>query len=99
MTFIDWSNPEEMLGLLTEYVADARNDSRADHERSAALASLLEDLTGLLGQSDSATLDATIDQLRRIQKAHFEDLGNDPVHRHVDDCIEELERIRSEIRS
>jgi hypothetical protein len=95
MNFIDWSDPEEMLGLLTEYVADARNESRADPDRWAALAALLEDLTSLI-RSDSATLDEEIDGLRRIRGAHSEDLEDDPVLRHVEDCIGELERIQSE---
>ena len=30
MTFIDWSDPEEMIGLLTEFVADARIEAGTD---------------------------------------------------------------------
>jgi hypothetical protein len=96
MTFIDWSDPEEMLGLLTEYVADAWNDSRSDPGRSAALGALLEELTRLIGPSDEVPLDEVIDRLQRIKGRHSDDLGDDPVFRHVEDCIGELVRIREE---
>lgn len=96
MTFIDWSNPEEMLGLLSEYVADARNDSAADPGRERSLDALLRDLTQLTRGSDGIAVETTIEDLRRIHGAHSEDLAGDPVLVHVGACIEELERIRRE---
>lgn len=96
MTFIDWSDPEEMLGLLTEYVADARQDSQADPGRAAFLDALLNDLTQLTRQSDEVSLDEAISRLREIQGIHSDDLGDDPVLRHVEDCIGELVRIWGE---
>ena len=96
MTFIDWSDPEEMLGLLTEYVADARSESRADPARGELLAALLNDLTGLIRVSDAVSLHETIDGLRRIHESHADELAGDPVFLHVEDCIAELDRIRGE---
>ena len=96
MTFIDWSDPEEMLGLLTEYVADARNDSRADTARERFLAALLNDLTELTRLSGAASLAETMNGLRRVHESHANDLAGDPVFLHVEDCIAELDRIRRE---
>ena len=96
MTFIDWSDSEEMLGLLSEYVADARNDSPGDPARTAFLDALLTDLTQLTRLSGGVSLEETIDRLRRIHESHSEDFAEDPVLLHVDACIDELERIRGE---
>ena len=96
MTFIDWSDPEEMLGLLTEYVADARSEAETDPVRARSLGALLNDLTQLTRRPPEASLDEAISGLRRIVGTHAEDLGDDPVLRHVEDCIEELVRIRGE---
>jgi hypothetical protein len=96
MTFIDWSDPEEMLGLLTEYVADARNDARADPARVVLLAALLHDLTELSRLSEAISLHETMERLRRIHESHADDLSGDPVFLHVEDCIAELDRIRGE---
>ena len=96
MTFIDWSDPEEMLGLLTEYVADARSDAEADPARATSLGALLNDLAQLTRQPDEMSLDDAISGLRRIQGTHSHTLEDDPVLRHVEDCIGELVRIRGE---
>jgi hypothetical protein len=37
---IDWSDPDEMLRLLCEYVADEKSDAQNDHERVRFLAEL-----------------------------------------------------------
>lgn len=96
MTFIDWSDPEEMLGLLAEYVADARSDSREDAERTAALASLRDRVTRLARVSDTLSLAESIDELREIRASLSADLGSDPVLLHVAACIDELERIQAD---
>ena len=83
-----------MLGLLTEYVADARSES--DPARSASLDALLHDLTDLTHRSDAMALKEAIGGLRRIHGSHAEDLSGDPVLHHLEACLEELERIRSE---
>ena len=96
MTFIDWSDPEEMLGLLAEYVADARIDSRTASARAASLENLLNDLAPRTRSVGDLSPDDALDRLRRIHAAHAEDLSGDPVLLHVEACIEELERIRRE---
>ncbi|HEY7470915.1 MAG TPA: hypothetical protein VIE68_01075 [Gemmatimonadota bacterium] len=96
MTFIDWSDSEEMLGLLSEYVADARNEASEDGSRSAFLGALLDDLTRLTRLSDGISLKEAIVRLRGIHESHSDDLEGDPVLLHVADCIDELERIRAE---
>lgn len=96
MTFIDWSDSEEMLGLLSEYVADARQDSLGDPARTSFLHALFTDLSQLTRLSDGASLDDTIDRLRLIHESHSDDFAEDPVLLHVEACIDELERIRGE---
>ena len=96
MTFIDWSDPEEMLGLLSEYVADARNEYDADPARARSLRALLNDLDQLTRGSDGVALDEAIDGLRRIHGSHSGSLAGDPVLVHVGACLAELERIRAE---
>ena len=96
MTFIDWSDPEEMLGLLTEYVADARVEASANPTRATLLGDLLEGLDQLTRRSEPVSLDEAIIGLSRIRDSHADDLPGDPVLRHVEDCIDELERIRGE---
>lgn len=96
MTFIDWSDPEAMLGLLAEYVADARNEPGTPTGRAASLGELLHDLVPLTRSAGELSPDDAVDRLRHIHEAHAEDLAGDPVLLHVEACIEELERIRRE---
>jgi hypothetical protein len=85
MTFIDWSDSEEMIGLLIEYVSDERNESHGERQRF--LSALLTDL-------QAEQLD-----LRRLQNIYDSidpDFKNDDVAVHVHDCIEELKRVNHE---
>lgn len=96
MTFIDWSDSEEMLGLLSEYVADERNDALHDPVREGFLTALSAELTELARELDALSPDTVIDRLRAIHRSQAEDFLGDPVLVHVEACIEELERIRRE---
>ena len=96
MSFIDWSDPEEMLGLLSEYVADERDASSDDLVREGFLADLAGALVELTNRLDETSPEVVIDSLRAIHRTHAEEYGEDPVLMHVEACIEELERIRSE---
>lgn len=96
MSFIDWSDPEEMLGLLSEYVADERDGSSDDLAREAFLADLAAALIQLTDRIDETTPEDLVDQLRAVHVSHAGEYGADPVLIHVEACIEELERIRSE---
>lgn len=96
MSFIDWSDPEEMLGLLSEYVADERSASSEDPVREGFLADLAAALVELTDRLEGTFPEAVIDGLRAIHRTHADQYGADPVLVHVEACIEELERIRSE---
>lgn len=87
MTSIDWSDPEEMLGLLIEYVADEAQATRSDPERRAFLRALSRELEEL---ADSSRVS---EALRELIDAQSEDFARDPVTAHLEDCLAELERI------
>jgi hypothetical protein len=95
-TLIDWSDPEEMLGLLCEYVADEKLDAQGDEERVRFLAELSSELAGLAVRAPDLSLDEVLEQLRAIDAVQREDFAGDPVLTHVEACIEELERIQSQ---
>jgi hypothetical protein len=94
MTFINWSDSEEMLGLLCEYVADEKSDSNDDPVRGRFLAKLSAELADLADGVMPA--DEVIERLRVIHASQTDDFAGDPVLTHVQDCIEELERIKSQ---
>lgn len=95
-TLIDWSDPDEMLGLLCEYVADEKSDAHDDRERATFLAELSAELEGLAGRAPGMPADEVIAQLRAIDALQRDDFAGDPVLTHVAACIEELERIQSQ---
>lgn len=95
-TLIDWSDPDVMLGLLCEYVADERSDAQDDHERATFLAELSVELEGLAGRAPGMPADEVIGELRAIDAFQRDDFAHDPVLTHVAACIEELERIQSQ---
>ena len=94
MTFINWSDSEEMLGLLCEYVADEKSDSQNDHVRVRFLAELSADLADLADRAPGMSADEAIERLRAIHASQADDFAGDPVLTHVEACIEELERIK-----
>jgi hypothetical protein len=96
MTFIDWSDFEEMLGLLVEYVADERNDAQEDRERMRFLADLSRDLGHIARRAPELSADDAIAGLRNVLASQPGSFAGDPVLTHVEDCIQELERIRSQ---
>ena len=92
MSIIDWSDPEEMLGLLAESIRDEIvAQSRTDHERIAFLRALSKDVHAIA--SRDATPNEALAALREVSEAQSEDFANDPALIHVNDCIQELERI------
>ena len=95
MTFIDWSDPEEMLGLLIEYVADERAETRQDRERTSFLSEVLAELTDLSDNVRTMPPDEVIMRLRAVHGSQSIAFPRDPVLVHVEHCIEELERIRN----
>jgi hypothetical protein len=95
-TLIDWSDPEEMLGLLCEYVADEKLDAHDDDERVRFLGELSAALDGLAVRAPHLSADEVIEQLRAIDALQRDEFAGDPVLAHVEACIEELERIQSQ---
>jgi hypothetical protein len=91
MSLIDWSDPEEMLGLLTEYVADEAAAERDDRDRAAFLRELSRALQSL--ERGLASVDGIEPALRDIRDAQPTEFAGDPVMVHVEACIEELQRI------
>lgn len=92
MSILDWADPEEMVGLLAEYVRDEVNAEQHDRARRRFLRALSSAV-------DSLALDAAgptgtiLDRLRDIYNEQPADFATDPVLTDVADCIEELSRI------
>jgi hypothetical protein len=94
MVFINWSDSHEMLGLLSEFVADERRDAIDDPARKHFLAGVLEDLSEVIARIDEMNEDDVIGRLQTILESADSEFRGDPVLEHVQECIEELERIR-----
>lgn len=92
MSLIDWSDPEEMLGLLVEYVADETVASHGDAGRAHFLNQLLREL-GAIAEQDFESVDRIELTLRDLHDSQPSEFANDPVMAHVEACIEELHRL------
>ena len=92
MSLIDWSDPEEMLGLLLEYVADEALMSHKDPERARFLDDLSRDLA-TVAEQDFDSVELIAHALREVCDSQPKEMAEDPVMTHVEACIEELERI------
>ena len=97
MSFIDWSDPEEMLGLLSEYVIDEYSESN-DATRSGFLQALSAELDALASHASELSVREAINQLRIHRDSQPAELCDEPALIHMDDCIAELERISREAR-
>jgi len=95
MSFINWSDSHEMLGLLSEFVADERQESIGDPDRMRFLTGVLEELCELTGRIDERNDDESIARCRMILESANGEFSGDPVMEHIQACIEELERIRN----
>lgn len=92
MSILDWSDPEEMLGLLAEYIRDELLEERHDRERLAFLRRLSATVGSLALEADLPSAE-TLSRLRRIHNSQPAEFAADRVLVHVGDCIHELERI------
>lgn len=95
MSFINWSDSHEMLGLLYEFVADERQESTDDPARMRFLTGVLEELGELIARIDETSDDESTARCRMILESSNDEFSGDPVLEHLHDCIEELERIRN----
>jgi hypothetical protein len=93
MSLIDWSDPEEMFGLLVEFVLDERNDETQDMARRRFLSKLCDDLSAHQDGFGSLSHAARMRLLRGIQQSIDEEFTADPVVEHLVACGTELERI------
>lgn len=94
MTFINWSDSEEMVGLLSEYVSDEKSDPQNDRLRVRFLTDLSAELADLASQMPDMSTDEAIERLRALYASQAHDFADDPVLTHVEACIDELERIK-----
>ena len=97
MTFIAWSDPEGLFGLLLEYLADERADHEGDHERWRFLSDLMARLEDLEERLPDTSLADLIQGLQQIHESVESDSPEDPVMTHLRDCIAELERVQREL--
>ena len=95
MSLIDWSDPEEMLGLLFEYVTDEALAEGDDAERARFLQRLSRELENLTA-TDFGAVDQIADAIAEIRDSQSEEFRDDGVIAHLDACIEELQRIGSQ---
>ena len=93
MSIFDWSDPEEMVGLLADYVADELQEETVDRDRARFLRRLASSLTGLAADAAEVSTHTALEQLRTILDSQPPEFADDPALRHVRDCIDELERI------
>ena len=94
MSLIDWSDPDEMLGLLLEYVADEAATSHDDPDRKHFLNQLSRELGACAGH-DFATPDLIELALREIIDSQPREFASDAVMAHLEACIEEVHRIET----
>ena len=95
MSFIDWSDPDEMLGLLVEYVADEAIEED-DADRAAFLRGLSRDLEDL-SSTPFVAVNGIADAICAIRATQPAEFLNDAVITHVDACVEELRRIERSV--
>jgi hypothetical protein len=93
MSFIDWSDSEEMLSLLLEYVEDERNCAQADKRRHRFLSGLVGELSELEMRIATVPGPERVELLRSIVATVDEEYADDPVVEHLAACLVELERI------
>jgi hypothetical protein len=91
MSLIDWSDHEEMLGLLLEYVADEASTSQ-DRERVAFLRTLLRQIERL-AEAEPESIGQIAEALREVRQSQPTEFAADPVLDHLDACAEEIQRI------
>ncbi|HEX5056571.1 MAG TPA: hypothetical protein VFX02_08745 [Gammaproteobacteria bacterium] len=92
MAYINWSDAEDMFGLLIDYVHDARSDA-GDARRRGFLSGLIRDLEALQERFDERPGAETVARLRDIESSIDEEFREDPVVEHLEACANELERV------
>ncbi|MGE5814452.1 MAG: hypothetical protein ACM36C_08195 [Acidobacteriota bacterium] len=93
MSILDWSDAEEMLGLLAEYVSDELHGESVDRQRVGFLRTLSSAVESLASHAVELSTPETIARLRCIHDSQPAEFAGDVTLVHVRDCIQELERI------
>jgi hypothetical protein len=97
MTYIDWSDSEDMFGLLVDFILDARSDTE-ERVRRSFLSRLMADIEALREQFDELSGMEVVSRLREIQNSIDEEFADDPVVIHLKECADELERIEGSVQ-
>jgi hypothetical protein len=92
MSLIDWSDAEEMFGLLLDYVADEEHAAQ-DAERRRFLTQLRARLEEMHDGFARAPSSEAVSALRAVHRAIDAGYEHDVVVGHLGDCVHELERI------
>ncbi|NNF08269.1 MAG: hypothetical protein HKN21_16020 [Candidatus Eisenbacteria bacterium] len=88
---IDWEDPQELFGMLMEFVADSRQETQSDAHRDEILGTLVEDLEASQWLFEDATPKEVAKRLRELEH-RLEGLPpNDPVVEELTRCLEELD--------
>jgi hypothetical protein len=93
MSLIDWSSPDEMLGLLVEYVDDEAVASQDDADRARFLTELSRALVATAEQ-DFASVEQIEVALREVHDSQPREFAHDSVLIHLEACMEEIHRIQ-----
>lgn len=93
VTFIDWSDAEGMFGLLVDFVADVRAECRGDPQRLRFVEDLLTTLRAVEAELARIPTEAALQRLKDLQESADAEFSGDPVMVHLNDLIDELERI------
>ena len=96
MTFIDWSDSEGMFGLLLDFVADERAECEEDPERQRFLSDVLAQLRTLEPRLAEISASVVVQGLKDTYESVGPEFAGDPIMVHLQDCIEELERVENE---
>jgi hypothetical protein len=80
-----------MLGLLVEFVRDARSECQRDIKRGDFLSGLLVELGKLSDGLPQMSSKKAASRLRSIYNSISLEFQNDPVTVHVKDCIQEFD--------
>jgi hypothetical protein len=92
MSFVDFSDAEDMLELLVEYVTDECSAAQ-DPQRREFLCGLLESVTRLQEGSAAMSAPERIECLRDLRASVDPEFSSDPVVQHLEDCAAELVRL------
>lgn len=93
MSIIDWSDPEEMVGLLADYVRDELLAETRDSARVRFLRDLANEVDALARSPHDAEV-----RLREIRDSQASEFADDRALVHLQECIAELQRIRAQAR-